>query len=410
MAYTVYKTNGIKLTTIDDGSLNLTTDLQLVGKNYAGYGQVVNENFVKLLENFANTSAPTKPLSGQLWYDSLNKKIRYYTGSGWNQVATVTVASSSPATLTDGDFFFNSATKKLFIQNDGVLVPVTASGSYSTTAASGSTTAASGAVGTSQVLSSINVVYDVIELTVNDATPAIISAYSFKVNTTDPLISQYSTVTSGVTLLGSDPATGVSSNNNTYFWGTAADTLRLNGKVASDYVLTKDINVVAGNITSLGAITYISAGSPSSIGTIDGQWQLSLGSTLQATYSDLAERYHADTIYEPGTVLVIGGDKEVTTTDQRGDLAVAGIVSTDPAFKMNSAAGNDSTHPYIALKGRVPCKVVGPISKGDMLVTAQEPGYATAFGYDIDDPNAVFARALEDFDGREGGGIIEVKV
>ena len=91
MAYTLYKTNGVKLTTVEDGSLNLTTDLQLVGKNYAGYGQVVNENLVKLLENFSNSAAPTKPLAGQIWYDSLNKKIRYYTGVQWNQLPAITI-------------------------------------------------------------------------------------------------------------------------------------------------------------------------------------------------------------------------------------------------------------------------------------------------------------------------------
>ncbi len=73
MPYTIFKTNGVRLTVIEDGKLNLITDLQLVGKNYAGYGQVVNENFVKLLENFSNNTSPLKPLVGQLWYDSANK-------------------------------------------------------------------------------------------------------------------------------------------------------------------------------------------------------------------------------------------------------------------------------------------------------------------------------------------------
>jgi len=77
---------------------------------------------------------------------------------------------------------------------------------------------------------------------------------------------------------------------------------------------------------------------------------------------------------------------------------------------MNSDAGNNDTHPYIALKGRVPCKVVGIISKGDLLVTAQTPGFGTAFNDQIDSPNAVFGTALEDYPGGNGFGIIEVKV
>ena len=79
MPYTIYKTNGAKLTTVDDGKINVTTDLELVGKNYAGYGQTVNENFIKLLENFANGTSPSYPLIGQLWYDTLNNRLKLYS-------------------------------------------------------------------------------------------------------------------------------------------------------------------------------------------------------------------------------------------------------------------------------------------------------------------------------------------
>ena len=123
-------------------------------------------------------------------------------------------------------------------------------------------------------------------------------------------------------------------------------------------------------------------------------------------YADLAERYEADAIYDFGTVLIIGGDKEVTTTDQYANTAVAGIVSQKPAYMMNSAAGTDETHPYIALKGRVLCKVVGPINKGDLLVTSAHMGYATAA---INPPvGAVIGKALGNQS--EGFGVVEVLV
>jgi hypothetical protein len=93
--------------------------------------------------------------------------------------------------------------------------------------------------------------------------------------------------------------------------------------------------------------------------------------------------------------LVIGGDAEVTTTDSHANTAVAGIVSTNPAYTLNAQAGTDATHPYIALKGRVPCQVVGPIKKGDLLVTSSIPGYAER-AKEGDSPNAVLGRALED--------------
>lgn len=102
------------------------------------------------------------------------------------------------------------------------------------------------------------------------------------------------------------------------------------------------------------------------------------GTATQAQYADLAERYEADNEYEPGTVLVFGGDKEVTQSTKSNDSRVVGVVSTDPAYMMNSDAGDTPTHPYIALVGRVPCKVVGPVSKGALLVSSDVLGHAQA--------------------------------
>ena len=123
-------------------------------------------------------------------------------------------------------------------------------------------------------------------------------------------------------------------------------------------------------------------------------------------YADLAERYEADAIYEPGTVLVIGGSKEVTTTTKYADTRVAGIVSKNPAYMMNSEAGTDETHPYIALKGRVPCKVVGSILKGDLLVTSTRLGHAEKANGFLS--GAIIGKALED--NFEGSAVIEVLV
>ena len=96
------------------------------------------------------------------------------------------------------------------------------------------------------------------------------------------------------------------------------------------------------------------------------------GVSTSAQYADLAEKYEADADYEPGTVLVIGGEKEVTVTDEAGSYKVIGVVSTDPAYLMNS----ESNGVAIALRGRVPCKVIGNVNKGDVLVTSDTPGYA----------------------------------
>jgi hypothetical protein len=129
--------------------------------------------------------------------------------------------------------------------------------------------------------------------------------------------------------------------------------------------------------------------------TFYGDWFLASGATLQATYADLAERYEADMYYEPGTVLVIGGDKEVTVTTTKEDRKVIGVVSTNPAHLMNAAAGNDETHPPIALAGRIPVRVYGYIEKGDMLVTGEKHGTAVATNHPI--PGTVIGKALENY-------------
>ena len=81
MSYILTKTNGATLTVVNDGSIDQTTNLKFVGKNYAGYGQIENENFLRLLENFSNNVAPDKPISGQLWYNVSSKKLNVFDGT-----------------------------------------------------------------------------------------------------------------------------------------------------------------------------------------------------------------------------------------------------------------------------------------------------------------------------------------
>jgi hypothetical protein len=119
------------------------------------------------------------------------------------------------------------------------------------------------------------------------------------------------------------------------------------------------------------------------------------GVATQARYADLAERYETDTPVEPGDLVSLAGEKEITKTRIQNDPEYFGVISTDPAFKMNSDAGDDATHPYVALAGRVPCKVVGEIRKGQRLAVSNIPGVACGIGH----PQAllpVVGRALVD--------------
>ena len=187
------------------------------------------------------------------------------------------------------------------------------------------------------------------------------------------------------------PASGYGDSNvATFLASYGSNTISTTGTISS------------GNIT-LANNSTISAGSNTNVGTITGNWTLSSGSTLQATYADLAEYYEADSHYEPGTVLAFGGAKEVTIADD-GTTKVAGIVSTTPAYVMNSACKGEHTV-ALALQGRVPCKVRGKVHKGDMMVSAGN-GYARPWNNPA--VGTVIGKSLENFDGIEG--IIEVAV
>jgi hypothetical protein len=158
--------------------------------------------------------------------------------------------------------------------------------------------------------------------------------------------------------------------------------------------------------TSIQAQTLTTGGNTTA-GTITGRWTLSgtspNESRLQATYSaDLAENYEGDKDYEVGTVLVFGGDKEVTTTNIKNDTRVAGVVSNTAAYTMYEACPGLKN--LVALQGRVPCKVVGKIKKGDILVTSGIPGVAMAAGKDVK-VGTVVGKALKDYDSDHIGSL-----
>jgi hypothetical protein len=117
MAYTVNKTNGSVLATVSDGTIDTSTDLVLIGKNYAGYGEFLNENYVKLLENFANTSAPSSPLAGQMWWDTSNNLLKVYTGSAFKTVSSSTASATTPTGSVTGDLWWDTTNGQLKVYN-----------------------------------------------------------------------------------------------------------------------------------------------------------------------------------------------------------------------------------------------------------------------------------------------------
>ena len=220
---------------------------------------------------------------------------------------------------------------------------------------------------------------------------------------------------------GVNKFTVTASNGNTSIAGTlgVSGATTLSSTLAVTSTATFNGNVDLGNATS-DTVTFTgridstvnpSANNTYNLGADALRWNTIYATTFSGTattakYADLAEKYVGDEAYQPGTVLVFGGDKEVTVTNAKGDRRVAGVVSTNPAYLMNSELDAVNTV-SVALAGRVPCNVLGRVQKGDLLVTSAIPGYAV-----VDNEakvGTVIGKALESKD-TDGKGTIEIVV
>ena len=399
MPYILTKTNGTTLVTVQDASVDNSTSLTFVGRNYSGYGRPIEENFVRLLENFSNTTKPSKPVQGQLWFNNdpaVRRLLVSYDGAKFRDISNVPYGSTPPKQPTTGDLWWDSLNNQIKVY-ESVNNTWTASQPYG---------GASSSWDFGRIENSVAVEQNAISGYLGDTLSVIFSAVRYNTLSSLPLHDRFPRVVTGITLPGANPVTGrtsISTSTGYLFWGTAADALK-----------TQKVEIEPTRSTSTQYITFVS--------NTNGVQQINTTSTLyfepssnilnataaSALYADIAERYEADAVYEPGTVLMHGGAKEVTLATIHATETVAGIVSTKPAYMMNSDAGNDETHPYIALKGRVPCKVIGPVKKGELLVASGlKPGYATARQLG-DGPHAVVGKALENFS--RPSGVIEVKV
>ena len=195
----------------------------------------------------------------------------------------------------------------------------------------------------------------------------------------------------------------IAGTSNQVYVGSGSATAATTGTVTLS--LPQNIHTSADvqfNKASLKYLTGVDAGSGYAL--VQNTWRLDTGATFQATYADLAEQYSGDADYEPGTVVIFGGEREVTVSTIADDRRVAGVVSTNPAYSMNIECPNGV---MVALQGRVPCKVVGVVKKGDLMVTSHIPGVAKS----NNDPRmgTVIGKALADHDSAEIG-VIEVAV
>jgi hypothetical protein len=415
MAYTIVKSDGTVLTTIADGTINTTsTSLGLPGRNYPGYGQTLDTNFVHMVENFAANTPPANPIRGQLWYN-INNSTLYVCPTNGAPNANVWLALTATASGGNTTFGAVTVTGNLSAANISATNDITASnlitslnltitgnanignasisnaniGTLTTTAiTSGSQSTAGTITGVWTANGSGTVSYG----GPNANTAAGTSLY----------------VTGGNLVINPASNAGIRTDNLMYanganiFGGGAAYS---NSNVAA-YLPTYTGNVGTGATIFVG--TTVTTGANTTAGTITGNWTLSAGSRLQATYADLAERFEADETYDPGTVVQLGGTKEITAVKFELSEDVFGVISNSAAYLMNAGAGDDQTHPPVAVSGRVQVKVTGKVEKGQRLVSAgngiaraAESGEATAFN--------TIGRALADKT-TEGVGTVEAIV
>jgi hypothetical protein len=449
MAYTINLTDGTIFATIADGTINTTSSMILVGKNYAGYGEFLDENFIHLLENGSNTTAPGAPLTGQLWWDKANSLMKVYTGTAFKTISAATASASAPTGNVTGDIWWDTVNQQLKVWNGTAFVLVGP--------ASSSGQGTSGAI-VETVTDNVSVDHVVIKLYVANTIVGIISKDA--TFTPQVAIVGFATISPGIQLS--------STVSNNLFRGTATDSNSLGGLASTSFLRsdasdttsgtlgiindsgltvgldqdakisvtlatsavniqnqTQDANIniqvndggstttallVNGSTSQVGVlgITNLNSSGVGNIGAAGAVFNTVFATATTALYADVAERFAADVEMLPGTVVELGGSAEITESVDELSENVFGVISTRAAYLMNSGAGTDSTHPPIAMTGRVPVRVTGSICKGDRLVAAgnglaraAKAGEATAFN--------VIGRSLESKES-ESLGVIEAIV
>ena len=583
MAYTINLTNGTTFATITDGTVNTASSMTLIGKNYAGYGQFLDDNFIHLLENFANPTAPPAPLTGQLWWDSTATSLaspstpclKVYSGTAWKVISGATASASAPNPAVQGDLWYDSTNQQLKVCSAGPSTFIVVGPAYSSIEGqSGAIPLTIGDGSTGYVVTGLYAAGDLVGIIskVADFAPAgnsigyatafpkiykgftvwnsgnnsgnisnpgnvtlavngsvietvastgvfitglvsatgNITAANFVGNVIPPAGGSVSTtgnITGGNLLTsGIMSATGNATGGNLVTGGLATVTGNVTGgNLVTGGLATVTGNVTGGNIRTAGLISatgnitggnvlfgsgivsgtgnitggnvLFGSGRVSGVGNISAGFFLGNGSQLTglssavsvtkiengtsegnvtssggniaftiggianvmvlstggavvtgistpsiehtgtnavgnigssssyfnrlfatattALYADVAERFAADEELAPGTVVELGGSAEITRSKQDLSENVFGVISTNAAYLMNGGAGEDNTHPPVAMTGRVPVQVIGVVRKGDRLVSAgdgvaraAQTGEATAFN--------VIGRALVD--------------
>jgi hypothetical protein len=432
MAYIINLTNGTIFATIADGTINTSSSMVLVGKNYAGYGEFLDENFIHLLENSADTAPPGAPLTGQLWWDANLNVLKVYNGTLFKVVCSAAASATAPTSNVIGDLWYDTTNAQLKVYTGTTFLLV----GPQFTAGTGVT----GAI-VDTITDNTAVNHVVIKLFVQDSVVGIISKDA--TFTPQVAISGFTTVRPGITLstligsqiplfqgtatsaqglisgnvvltpnnfMRSDQNTsttgtlsvlnnsGLSVGDNSDFRVTVAGTAVSVNNQTSGGNFSIGVNVggtptpalsilgTTGVVGVLGISNLNAGNGVGNIGSSSNYFNRLFATATTALYADVAERFASDQEYAPGTVVELGGTAEITCSNTDLSDNVFGVISTQAAYLMNGGAGSDATHPPVAMTGRVPVRVTGTVRKGDRLVSAgnglaraAQPGEATAF-------------------------------
>jgi hypothetical protein len=227
MAYQIDRFNGTFLVSVDDQTLNSTaTDLRFVGRNYSGYGEIENENFLHLLENFANSSAPPRAISGQTWFDTTTKKLKIYDGSKFKVTTGAESSASAPAGLAAGDFWWDNQNEQIKVWNgtEFILVGPEKSPIYGDTSTAPAV-----------VKDSVGIDQQIIKFQVGGEVIAIVSRSTFNLSTVINPITGFGLLKPGINFINSNPVTGETSSTHRFI-GTASNAERLGGFSAADFL------------------------------------------------------------------------------------------------------------------------------------------------------------------------------
>ena len=314
MAYKINNTFGTLLVTLADGTIDTTTtDLSLIGKGYAGFGEKLNENFVKLLENFNNTSEPTNKNTGQLWFDQTNKQLNVYTGTKFKPVGSTANSTSAPSNAVLGDLWFDTTNTQLYVYNGSswtLIGPTSVAGSGVTQF-------------TSEVVqdnSGVN--RSILKMVANDAVVAVGSNIAFTPSSTETngaalITAGFSTVSQGIQLS--------STVTSAKFRGTATDSDSLGGVAAANYLRSNANDTSSGTLGILADGTTLTLGAGSDVTFTMASDNLTIAQTTQ-------DKDIIFTVNDGGTtvtLMTLDGDTGRLELPSVGDLRVKGNLTVD---------------------------------------------------------------------------------